>query len=87
MTNAQQPKTSGTFIAGVVILVASLVGGFFGLLWIVTFYLTQGSYPIASIGTWNLVFGSALWLLNGLLLILAIILMVVGRRKNPVLTT
>lgn len=28
-----------------------------GLAWIIVFYVSQGSYPIASIGTWNIVVG------------------------------
>lgn len=31
-----------------------------GLLWIVVFYLTQGSVPIAAIGNWNLAIGFGL---------------------------
>lgn len=28
-----------------------------GLIWIVVFYLTQGSFPIGAIGNWNLALG------------------------------
>jgi hypothetical protein len=28
-----------------------------GLFWIVTFYITQTSYPIPGIGSWNMVIG------------------------------
>ncbi len=28
-----------------------------GLIWIVVFYLTQGSFPVAAIGNWNLAAG------------------------------
>ena len=31
-----------------------------GLLWIVTFYVTQGAYPIPALGCWNLAVGFAL---------------------------
>lgn len=31
-----------------------------GLLWIVAFYLTQGGFPIAAIGNWNLAIGFSL---------------------------
>lgn len=31
----------------------------FGLAWLVTFYLSQGSYPVASWGYWNLAIGFA----------------------------
>jgi hypothetical protein len=31
-----------------------------GLLWIVTFYLTQGQWPVNSIGNWNLAVGFGL---------------------------
>ncbi len=31
-----------------------------GLLWIVAFYLTQGVFPIAAIGNWNLAIGFSL---------------------------
>lgn len=31
-----------------------------GLLWIVTFYVTQGAYPIPKVGSWNLAVGFAL---------------------------
>jgi hypothetical protein len=39
------------------VMVALLV---LGLLWIVTFYVTQGSYPVPSIGYWNLAIGITL---------------------------
>ena len=31
-----------------------------GLLWIVTFYVTQGGYPVPGIGYWNLAIGITL---------------------------
>ena len=31
-----------------------------GLLWIVTFYVTQGGYPVPKIGYWNLLVGIGL---------------------------
>ena len=37
-----------------VLMVASFL---IGLAWIVVFYVTQTSYPIPSIGTWNMLIG------------------------------
>ena len=39
-----------------------LMFGFFilGLLWIVTFYVTQGAYPIPGVSYWNLAVGFGL---------------------------
>jgi LPXTG-motif cell wall-anchored protein len=31
-----------------------------GLVWIVVFYITQGSFPIGSLNNWNLLIGFAL---------------------------
>lgn len=31
----------------------------FGLVWVVVFYLSQGKWPVASIGNWNLAVGFA----------------------------
>jgi hypothetical protein len=33
-----------------------------GLIWVVTFYVTQGSFPVPGIGYWNLAVGFALML-------------------------
>jgi hypothetical protein len=33
-----------------------------GLVWVVTFYLTQGAWPIRPIGNWNLAVGFGLLL-------------------------
>lgn len=39
-------------------LAPTMVAGFLiGLFWIVTFYVTQTSYPIPGIGAWNMVIG------------------------------
>lgn len=33
-----------------------------GLLWVATFYITQGSFPVGALGYWNLLIGFALML-------------------------
>ncbi|HET8600071.1 MAG TPA: cell division protein CrgA [Segeticoccus sp.] len=33
-----------------------------GLLWVATFYITQGSFPVGALGYWNLMIGFALML-------------------------
>ncbi len=38
-----------------------------GLLWIVVFYLSQGRFPVASLGNWNLGVGAA-FLIGGFLM-------------------
>ena len=39
-------------------LAPTMVAGFIiGLLWIVVFYITQTSYPIPNIGSWNMLIG------------------------------
>ncbi len=39
-------------------LAPAMVAGFIiGLLWIVVFYVTQTSYPIPNIGSWNMLIG------------------------------
>ena len=41
-------------------LVPAMLGSLvFGLIWIVVFYVSQQSYPIGAIGSWNLVVGFA----------------------------
>ena len=41
-------------------LVPVMIGSFLvGLVWIVTFYISQTAYPIPDIGAWNMVIGFA----------------------------
>jgi hypothetical protein len=35
-----------------------------GLVWVVVFYLSQGSWPISSLGNWNLAVGFGLMLVG-----------------------
>jgi hypothetical protein len=38
-----------------------------GLLWVVTFYITAGAYPIPKVNYWNLIIGFAL-MISGFLM-------------------
>jgi hypothetical protein len=54
-------KTNAAKIGNPRWLVPVMIGCFvIGLLWVVTYYVTQTDYPIASIGNWNMAIGFAL---------------------------
>lgn len=49
-------------------LVPVMVGCFvLGLMWVVTYYVTQTDYPIGSIGLWNMAIGFGLIILGFIL--------------------
>jgi hypothetical protein len=49
---AKRVKPSPRWVPGVAIgLIVA------GIAWLVTYYMTQGDYPVASLGAWNLAIG------------------------------
>lgn len=47
-----QSKPSPRWVPGVALgLIA------FGMVWLVTYYMTTGAYPVASLGPWNIAIG------------------------------
>jgi hypothetical protein len=70
MTTANpSARSTGKLVAGVILLVFGILGILMWLGWIVTFYLSQSQYPIASIGIWNLLIGVIGLLFNVALLV------------------
>ena len=67
-------------LAGILLAVLSVPVGLLGIAWIVVFYVSQGSLPIAALGTWNLLIGFLLWLPSLMMLIVGIVLIVQARR-------
>jgi Cell division protein CrgA len=58
MTTADAPtRSTGKLVAGIFLLVFGILGLLMWLGWIVTYYLSQSQYPIAALGTWNLLIG------------------------------
>ena len=83
MTAAYQvtPAPAGKVsLAGTLLAVLSVPVGLLGIAWIVVFYVSQGSLPIAALGTWNLLIGFLLWLPSLMMLIAGIVLLAQARR-------
>ena len=57
--NAENPETPSGKDAPNPVWFKPVMFGFMlvGLAWIIVFYVSQGSLPVASLGTWNIVVG------------------------------
>lgn len=74
-------------IWGFVLLVLAIVGGLFGLLWIVTFYVSQGQLPIPALGSWNLMIGGFFFIAGIPMFVVGILLLVAAARRRGLRTT
>jgi hypothetical protein len=77
----QPAQTAPVSVGGIVLALLSVPAGFLGVAWIVVFYLTAGSLPIAALGVWNLLLGLVLWLPSLPMLIAGIVLIVRARHR------
>ena len=77
-------KSTGTgrTVTGAILLVLAILGGFLGFAWIVMFYVSQGTLPIAALGSWNLL-GGGFFVVTGIpMLIAGVLLLVSGSRQR-----
>ena len=72
----------GRTVTGAILLVLAILGGFFGVAWIVMFYVSQGALPIAALGSWNLLGGGFFFVTGMPMLISGILLLVSGSRQR-----
>ncbi|WP_233194154.1 MULTISPECIES: cell division protein CrgA [unclassified Cryobacterium] len=65
-------KSTGTgrTVTGAILLVLAILGGFLGFAWIVMFYVSQGTLPIAALGSWNLL-GGGFFFVTGIPMLIA----------------
>ena len=70
-------------IAGLVVGLLSIPGLIVGVAWTVVFYVSQGSLPIASLGTGNLLLSATFFVGGVVFLIVGIVLSTIGRRPRP----
>ena len=77
-------KSTGTghTVTGSILLVLAILGGFFGFVWIVMFYVSQGTLPIAALGSWNLLGGGFFFVTGIPMLIAGVLLLVSGSRQR-----
>lgn len=64
---------------GLILLIA---GGFFalvGLVWIATFYISQGMFPVSAMGSWNIIVGAVPFIGGILAAIVGIVLVARSR--------
>jgi len=76
-----RPAGSGLRISGIVLLVLAILGGSFGFVWTATFYISQGQFPVGSLGTWNLLVGGFFFAAGIPMLIIAIVLLALSRKR------
>lgn len=76
-----EAKRSGRVATGIVLVVLAIVGGFIGLTWAIVFYLSQSQFPIAAIGSWNLLIGG-FFLIAGMPMLIVGIVLLAGRPKR-----
>ena len=77
-------KSTGTgcTVTGAILLAPAILGGFFGFAWIVMFYVSQGTLPIAALGSWNLLGGGFFFVTGIPMLIAGVLLLVSGSRQR-----
>lgn len=81
--NTKTPSTGAArTVWGIVLLVLSIVGLFIGVVWALTYYLSQGRFPVEAFGDGNLMVG-AYWIVTGLAMLAAAIwLRAAGKKKR-----
>jgi hypothetical protein len=81
MTNTAQPNINA--LVGGLLIIGAVVTGLIGVVWVVTYYMSQGTLPIPALGSWNLLLGGLLFLAGIPMLVIGIVL-IVRRRHTPV---
>lgn len=81
MSNPAAPRTAALFAVGVVLLVLGVMGALAGLAWVVTFYLSQGLFPIANLGSWNILIGLVQLILAVAFIVAGAVLARLGRGR------
>ncbi|WP_290803792.1 cell division protein CrgA [Herbiconiux sp.] len=64
---------------GGVLLILGIIGFVVGLVWILTFFLSQGRAPIAGVFAWNILIGFAVLVPGFIVAVLGLVLTLVGR--------
>lgn len=72
-------RRSALLRVGGVLLILGIIGFVVGLVWILTFFLSQGRAPIAGVFAWNILIGFAVLVPAFIVAILGLVLTLVGR--------
>lgn len=85
-TTSQAPAQSGTKVLAILLIVGGALVSFIALVCMLTYFLTQGLFPIGAIGSWNLLIGFVFFVLGTVALIAGIVLLVKLNRAARRLT-
>ncbi|MCU1526666.1 MAG: Cell division protein CrgA [Frondihabitans sp.] len=77
MRAKSSPAARVTAIVGAALLILSLA-------WTVVFYITEGTGPIASLGSWNVLIGFGLFVVGAIVFVTGILFVLSTRRSRRV---